>query len=290
MLVANVSADTRHDCGGPLPRDQHRPLFDVQLEVGSRAVDVKEALTAAHALHLHTGTRHRFGKRARIVAMTQIEIFVGELAEQRAGAHVGLAEPRALLAAQAEHPHRPGRPRALAPEVDQAQQAGDDASESVEVATLRDGVQMRADINCGARWFVGKVDNEVLGWIACGRQSFALRKPLEEVERGGFCRTVAFARDAFTIARARRHVVKKLRGQRATRCAVHVSPGAPRPQLQRPRRICQAWSDVAGACRPACCGFGFLEGCDIGFWSSQRPSLGGYVAETRPMEWACRYS
>src|SRR5215467_13891395 len=132
---------------------------------------------------------------------------------------------------------------------------------------------MRADINCGARWFVGKVDNEVLGRIACGRQSFALRKPLEEVERGGFRRTVAFARDAFTIARARRYVVKKLRGQRATRCAVHVSPDAPRPQLQRARRICQAWSDAAGACRPACCGFGFLEGCDIGFWSSQRPSL-----------------
>src|SRR5262245_57495745 len=158
MLVANVSADTRHDCDGPLARDQHRPLFDVQLEIGSRAVDVEEALAAAHALDLNTGTGHRFGKRARIASMTQIEIFAGELAEQSAGAHVSLAEPRALLAAQAEHPDRPGRLRALAPEVDQAQQAGDDAGESVEVAALRDGVQMRADIDRSARCFVGKAD------------------------------------------------------------------------------------------------------------------------------------
>src|SRR5262245_1261787 len=131
MLVANVPSDTRHDCGGPLVRDQHRPLFDVQLEIDGRAVDVEEALTAAHALDLHPRTRHRFGKRARIAAMTQIEIFAVELAKQRAGARVGLAEPRALLSAQAEHPDRPGRLSSLAPEVDQAPQDGDDAGESV---------------------------------------------------------------------------------------------------------------------------------------------------------------
>src|SRR5262245_18141498 len=153
--------------------------------------------------------------------MTQVEIFAGELAEHRAGAHIGLAEPRALLAAEAEHPDRPGWLRAGSPEVDEAQQAGDDAGESVEVAALRDGVQMRADIDRGARCFVGKTNNEVLCRIAGGRQSFALRKPLDEVERGAFGRNVAFARDAFTIARARRQIVKKLRCQRATRCAIH---------------------------------------------------------------------
>src|SRR5262249_10250157 len=115
-----------------------------------RAVDVEESLASAHALDLHTSARHRLGKRAHIAAMTQIEVFTGELAEQRAGAHVGLAEPRALLSAQAEHPDRPGRRRALAPEVDEAQQAGDNAGESVEVATVRHGVEMRADIDCGA--------------------------------------------------------------------------------------------------------------------------------------------
>src|SRR5262245_37557587 len=174
--------------------------------------------------------------------MTQVEIFAGELAEHRAGAHIGLAEPRALLAAEAEHPDRPGQLRAGAPEVDQAQQAGDDAGESVEVAALRDGVQMRADIDRWARRCVGEADHEILRRIARGRQSFALRKPFEEVERGAFRRPVAFARDAVTIARTRRHVVKELRRQRATRWAVQCqSRRSSSTVTSTRRRFLRAW-------------------------------------------------
>ena len=124
-----------------------------------------------------------------------------------------------------EYPDWPARPHALAPEVHKAQQAGDDAGESVKVAALRDGVQMRADAYRGAGRFVGKTDDEVLRRVAHGRQSFPLREPFEEGERAAFGLTVAFARDTFAIPRARRDISKKLRGQRAKRSAVQFSPG-----------------------------------------------------------------
>ena len=50
------------------------------------------------------------------------------------------------------------------------------------------------------------------------------REALDEGERGAFRRTVTFARDAFAIAGARRHVGKKLRSERPKRSAVHGSP------------------------------------------------------------------
>ena len=101
--------------------------------------------------------------------MWQVEICASEFAKQRAGAHVGLAKPRALLAAQAEHRDGPARPGAFAPEVDEAQQTGDDARESVEVAALRDGVQMRPDVHHGVGCFVGKAEDKVLRRVARGR-------------------------------------------------------------------------------------------------------------------------
>jgi hypothetical protein len=86
---------------------------------------------------------------------------------------------------------------------------------------------MRANINRGARRFIGKADDEVLRRVARGRQSFASRELVDEIERAGLRRTVAFTRDALAIARPRCRVGKKRRRQRAKGCAVHISPGRP---------------------------------------------------------------
>ena len=80
---------------------------------------------------------------------------------------------------------------------------------------------MRANINRGARRFIGKADDEVLRRVARGRQSFASRELVDDVERAAFRRTVAFTRNALAIARARCHVGKERRSQRAKGCAVH---------------------------------------------------------------------
>jgi hypothetical protein len=65
-------------------------------------------------------------------------------AEQRARAHIGLAETGAFLAAQAKKLQRPARPEAAYLEAGKHDQTGDDAGAAVEIAALRDGIEMRA--------------------------------------------------------------------------------------------------------------------------------------------------
>jgi hypothetical protein len=73
----------------------------------------------------------------RRAALLEFEVFRRELAEQRARAHVGLAEPGAFLAAKTDDAQRRGRGPAAAPLPDEAQQPGHHAREAVVIAALR---------------------------------------------------------------------------------------------------------------------------------------------------------
>src|SRR5262249_31356430 len=79
------------------------------------------------------------------LAVPEIKVLICKLTDEPERAHVGLAKPCAFLAAQGKHPHGLRRDYSGLAIVLKHQQTRDDAGESIEVAALWHGVEMRAD-------------------------------------------------------------------------------------------------------------------------------------------------
>ena len=150
------------------------------------------------------------------------EIGLVEFAEQRARSHIGLAEPSAFLSAQREYAHRRGGMVLSAPLFDETQQTGHDAGETVVIAALRHGVEMRADPRGGGvAGIVGQGEDQVGGAVAGDAQAL-MAGPFRQIRGCGiFAFAVAVAGNADAIVAKTAQVGEELFGQRGQRVQFH---------------------------------------------------------------------
>ena len=87
---------------GPATRDG--ALLDVQLEVGSRALELAAGFNGVVEVDAVLGERVRQGDAVGVAALAQL-VLVGHRACGRAGAEQGAAEARALFVRPVDQPH-----------------------------------------------------------------------------------------------------------------------------------------------------------------------------------------
>src|SRR5581483_10868174 len=199
--VPHIAADAGDDADRQLARGEHRPLLDMQLDPGGQPRAVNERLAARDALDIGTDRAHAGRERLTRIRTVHLEIGGGEAAEQRARAHIGFAETRALLAAQSEELDRTARLETLAREAAQDGEAGNDARTAVEITALRHGIEMRAagdPRQVGLR--AGQGDDQIGAGVALDRKAAGARFAFDEIECARFAWSVARAGDADAVA------------------------------------------------------------------------------------------
>ena len=141
--VALDAEGAEHDAGGLVHRFEHRPLFDVQLQIGARVNRFQLGVRFAHPLDVHAVLRQRVDQ-ARAVAIDQLAHLVdlqaaggGRRAEQAA------AEAGAFLVGPVHQLQRDRRP----PGGVHAQhfERGHHAETSVQPSAVRHRIEMAAD-------------------------------------------------------------------------------------------------------------------------------------------------
>ena len=132
-----------HDSERQLERLEHRPLLDVQLEVGGRALELAARLE--RAVELDPVGADRVGKRdpVRVAAFPQL-VLVGHRTGRRRRAEERAAKTRALLVGPVDEAHGRRGLAVLGKTTDDLD-PGHDVQGPVEPAAVRDRVDVPAD-------------------------------------------------------------------------------------------------------------------------------------------------
>ena len=152
IAEALAAADARDHRRRQAAGDERRTLLDVQLEISADACRIQQPAPFPDGLRVEAPLPERRLEAAAVVRACDREAGGIEQPEGAAAAQIGDVEPGRLLGANAHDGQVAGRHVAGAAHARQHAQAGDDAGGAVEVAALRDAVEMRAhhDARCGA--------------------------------------------------------------------------------------------------------------------------------------------
>jgi hypothetical protein len=169
-LVALDAHRAEHDAGRLAQVLEHRPLLDVQLEVGGRGEAIEVRARRAHAGERHAVLGQRVGQ-LHALAIDQVrQLGLGvERAGRRRRAGQAAAEPRALLVGPVDQAQRHRRLAGLA-RAPQHLEAGQHAERAVEPAAARHRVEVAADDQAPRRR-ARQRRPQVAGAVALGRDA-----------------------------------------------------------------------------------------------------------------------
>ena len=229
--VADVAADARDHGRRHVVLDQHRPLFDMQLDVAGDRRGVDQPAPAGDRGDVGSGPRHRLAERAAPFAVARREVVLRQPAEQSARADAGAPVPSAFLAAQRERLDVEHRPGAGLAHPDHRQQPGDDAGRAVVIAALGDRVEMRpAGQERRLVGAAGQRDRHVGGRVGGDLQAVAPRGLGDQGEGRVLARPVALARDAAPPGGGAAQLLEQLLGDRAAHAPASAPARAPSPR------------------------------------------------------------
>ena len=198
--ITEVAPYPGHDPDRKASVLEHWTLLDVDLEVGGNRAQVDKRLAAGKALGIGAGFAHVEHQRIAGVPVREREILVGQLAEQRRRAEIGLAKPRALLAAKRNRAKRPSGCRALATHANCAEEAGNDPREAIVIAALWDRIGVRAGDDAGkGRVAPGHRHPKVAGRVVGRIYPLGRGRPLEKGEYSGLHVAIRRARNTAAI-------------------------------------------------------------------------------------------
>ena len=197
-LVALDSERAEHDAERQIDRLEHRPLLDVQLEIGGSVLELRARVE--RTIEIDAVLAQCVGQRdaVRVAALSQL-VLVRHRSCSRRRAEERPAEARALLIRPIDEPHRHRR-RAVRGDPPQNLSARHDVEAAVQPAAVRYRVDVPAD------------EQRLL---RCTRKREPLVAGLVDLLR----RTRAFDLPSQPVARAVSHV-----SVHATRCAPFSSP------------------------------------------------------------------
>ena len=179
MPLDAVGAD--HRAGRSTHRLEHRPLLDVQLQVGARPARVERAPRLEHAIDVDAVLGQRVGE-ARALAIDEVAHGVGD--EAAAGARrpeQAAREARALFVGEVHDGQRDGWRRTAAVAAERLD-AGQHAERAVEPAAVGHGIEVAADDDgLGSR--AGQRDPVVAGDVGLGAQPIAGQPLVEPAAR-----------------------------------------------------------------------------------------------------------
>ncbi len=132
-----------HDAERQLERLEHRPLLDVELQVGARPLELRAGLE--RAVELDAVLAERVGQRDAVAVCELAElVLVAHRPGRRRGAEERPAEPRTFLVGPVDEADRDRR-RALRGDPAQHLGGGEHVEAAVEPAAVRHRVQMAAE-------------------------------------------------------------------------------------------------------------------------------------------------
>jgi hypothetical protein len=161
---------------------EHRPLLDVELQVGDRVAQARAGL--AHPVELHAVGGERVGERRPVPVGEPAHRIRVERTRAGARAEQAAAEARALLVGPVDE--HEGERALLGCERAQHLQPGDDVERPVQPAAVRDGVEVAAEhdeplglAGSGRPRVAGLVglDRHALDPVELGAQPLARRDP-----------------------------------------------------------------------------------------------------------------
>src|SRR5262245_18030415 len=141
--VALDAERAKHDARRLVHRLEHRPLFDVELEIAARGDLLQRGMRLVHAIQIDAVLRDRIRQR-RPLPIDQRAYFVRPQAAARGrGSQQAAAEARAFLVRPVDDGERPRRAAPLVHA--QRAEACRHAEAAVEPAAIRDRIQVAAD-------------------------------------------------------------------------------------------------------------------------------------------------
>ena len=165
-----------HGAEGNAHRLEHRPLLDVELEVGRGRLELRPRLEGP--VEVDAVRSERVGERDPVpVGQLAQLVLVAHRAARRRGAEERAAEARALLVGPVDEPDRDRR-RALLGDPAQHLGARDDVEAAVEPAAVRDRVDVAADQD-GALRLAAQRPPVVAGCVALALEREAVEEPVE---------------------------------------------------------------------------------------------------------------
>ena len=152
VLVADVPADPRDDAHARrFAARQRRALFDVEFHEGADLLHFDDGFARRKAFGVDPRRTDRVGERSRLRAVAKSEVRGLQAAEHAERPHVGLPEEGTFFAAHHEDAVVDRGDDAFVVHVLGGDQGRDDARETVEVAALRDAVDVASGHEGGTR-------------------------------------------------------------------------------------------------------------------------------------------
>src|SRR5690606_1919850 len=97
-IVAKITANSRHNGNGKFEGNHHGPLLDMQFKICPDAVEVCQDSLLADGRYVGACSFHILGQGFTGTSVRKVEISLAQLAQQRTGTHVRLAEPGTFFA------------------------------------------------------------------------------------------------------------------------------------------------------------------------------------------------
>ena len=215
---------------------KNRRLLDMGFEICNRAPRVDDRAPLSHRLGIKTLVPHVLCEgQARIAAPDRVEDGRIEPAERGLAADIAMRKPAALFRPKAEDAEVERRFFSHLRERRKRRHADEDAGRSIEIPAMRNGIEMRADIDGPAGIPSGERDELVAGGIERGRRTEAPAGRGDHREGLPFALAIGDPRHARRVGGALTHGVEQFPSEGRTglerseqsRVLVHVGHRIP---------------------------------------------------------------